>query len=160
LHQPETAPEEALLDLLLADFGGAGCAPLGLEALAIPHGPFYSPVFDGQPATVELDLFGMASVWYTIMTGKWQFLPKEGLEGLDERLAWEKKVVHPNFRAGKFPEDVEALPAGEVILGCWRREFESAEGVLEALGRWIEENGGEGRGRCEKITLPGTDARC
>jgi hypothetical protein len=50
-------------------------------------------------------------------------------------------VVYPNFRAGKFPEDAAGLPAGEVILGCWRRGFESAERMLKALGRWAEENG-------------------
>ncbi len=150
LHQTEPARPNTPLDLLLADFGGSACPPLGLAALNIPDGPFCSPVFHGQPASVEMDLFGMASVWYAILTGRWPFQPEvqpggELWETIDERLAWEEEVVYPNFRAGRFPEDVGGLPAGEVILGCWRGKFGSAEGALEALGRWVEENG-EGEG--------------
>ncbi|KAK3299534.1 uncharacterized protein B0H64DRAFT_388894 [Chaetomium fimeti] len=54
-------------DLLLADLGGSVSEELG-EGLSLPDSPFYSPVFEWQ-SSVFLDLFGMASTFYTIHTG-------------------------------------------------------------------------------------------
>jgi len=56
------------LDLLLCDFGGSMCAELGLKGLALPSVPFYHPVF-GVESSIALDIFGLGSVLYFILTG-------------------------------------------------------------------------------------------
>ncbi len=125
-------------DLLLADFGGSVCEELGLDGLSLPDGPFYSPVFNWQ-SSVLLDLFGMGSIFYTIHTGRWPYKPTPGrFEKVDDRLEWEDKIVYPNFKQEKFPDDVTDLPAGDVILACWRREFATAEDALTALDKCLQ----------------------
>jgi hypothetical protein len=61
-------------DLLLADFGGSVCEKLGLDGLSLPNGRFYSPVFNWK-SSVQLDLFGMGSIFYTIHTERWLYKP-------------------------------------------------------------------------------------
>ncbi|GAB1311841.1 hypothetical protein MFIFM68171_02051 [Madurella fahalii] len=135
----ETAP--GARDLLLADFGGSVCEELGLDGLYLPDGPFYSPVFNWQ-SSVLLDLFGMGSIFYTIHTGRWPYKLTPGrFDKIDDRLEWEGKVVYPNFQQEKFPDDVGGLPAGEVILACWKREFATAKDALTALDKYIEARG-------------------
>ncbi len=135
--------EPGARDLLLADFGGSVCQELGLDGLSLPAGPFYSPVFDWR-SSVLLDLFGMGSIFYTIHTGRWPYKPTPGrFEKIDDRLEWEDKVVYPNFQQGIFPDDVVDLPAGDVILACWKREFATAKDALAALDRYLEAQGGK-----------------
>jgi serine/threonine protein kinase len=126
----ETTPGS--LDLQLSDFGGSVCQDLKADGLSLPDGPFYSPVF-GSDASTLLDLFGMGSLFYTILTGRWPYKSTPGrFAKLDDRLDWEERVVYPNFKMGKFPP-VEHLPAGDVIARCWRRKFGTARDVLLAL---------------------------
>jgi serine/threonine protein kinase len=135
----ETVP--GARDLLLADFGGSVCKELGLDGLSLPDGPFYSPVFQSEPSTL-LDIFGMGSIFYTIHTGRWAYKPTPGrFENLDERLDWEEKVAYPNFLQDRFPEDVKDLPAGDVILACWKRKYEKADDALAALDKYLEARG-------------------
>ncbi|KAK3373947.1 kinase-like domain-containing protein [Lasiosphaeria ovina] len=132
----ETAP--GVRGLLLADFGGSVCEELGLDGLSLPDGPFYSPVFEWQ-SSVLLDVFGMASIFYTILTGRWPYKPTPGrFQKVDDRLEWEDKVVYPNFKLEKFPDDVTDLPAGDVILACWKREFATDKDALAALDRYLD----------------------
>ncbi|KAK3897707.1 hypothetical protein C8A05DRAFT_47764 [Staphylotrichum tortipilum] len=132
----ETAP--GARDLLLADFGGSVCEELGLDGKSLPDGPFYSPVFNWH-SSVLLDLFGMGSIFYTIHTGRWPYkLTPGGFEKVDDRLEWENNVVYPNLQQDKFPDDVAGLPAGDVILACWKRGFTTAEDVLMALDKYLE----------------------
>ncbi|KAH6637169.1 kinase-like domain-containing protein [Chaetomium tenue] len=140
----ETTP--GARDLLLADFGGSVCEELGVDGLSLPDGPFYSPVF-GWRSSVALDLFGMASTFYTIHTGRWPYKATPGrFETFDERVEWEENVAYPNFKEDRFPEDVDSLPAGDVILKCWRREFATAKEALAALDKSLEEQGYRGVG--------------
>ncbi|KAL2183577.1 kinase-like protein [Thermothelomyces heterothallicus CBS 203.75] len=126
----ETTP--GTRDLQLSDFGGSVCQDLKADGYSLPDGPFYSPLF-GSEASTLLDLFGMGSLFYTILTGRWPYKATPGrFAKLDDRLEWEERVVYPNFKMGKFPP-VEHLPVGEVILKCWRREFGTAKDVLLAL---------------------------
>jgi serine/threonine protein kinase len=137
----ETVP--AARDLLLADFGGSMCEELGLDGLSLPDGPFYSPVFNWR-SSVSLDLFGMGSTFYTIHTGRWPYKATPGrFETFDERPEWEENVVYPNFKQEKFPDDVEHLPAGDVILKCWKREFVTAKEALVALDNHFTAQGHE-----------------
>ena len=119
-------------DLQLCDFGGSVCQELHLDGFSLPDGPFYSPVFDNESSTL-LDIFGMGSVFYTILTGRWPYKTSPGkFAKVDDRLDWEERTVYPNFRAGKFP-DVEHLPGGDVILKCWMRQYATARDALTAL---------------------------
>ncbi|KAK3309279.1 kinase-like domain-containing protein [Chaetomium strumarium] len=121
----ETTP--GARDLMLADFGGSVCEELGLDGLSLPDGPFYSPVFNWQ-----------SSIFYTVHTGRWPYKPTPGRFGkVDDRLEWEDKVVYPNFQQDKFPDDVGDLPAGDVILACWKREFATAKDALTALDKYL-----------------------
>lgn len=100
--------------------------------MSLPNNPFYNPLF-GNDASTLLDLFGMGSLFYTVLTGRWPYKSTPWrFAKLDDRLEWEEWVVYPNFKMGKFPP-VEHLPAGDVILKCWRREFGTAKDALLAL---------------------------
>jgi hypothetical protein len=137
----ETVP--GARDLLLADFGGSVCEGLGLDGLSLPDGPFYSPVFNWNTSNL-LDLFGMGSIFYTIHTGRWPYKSTPGkFEKIDDRLEWEETVVNPKFQQEIFPDDVGELPAGDVILGCWKRQFATAQEALAALDRLLEAWRGE-----------------
>ncbi|KAH7309071.1 kinase-like domain-containing protein [Stachybotrys elegans] len=119
-------------DLLLCDFGGSVCEELGLDGVSMPDGPFYSPVFDDE-SCVLLDLFGLGSTMYTILTGFWPHKDTPGRFATDEeRLAWEEQVAYPNFEDERYPE-VGHLLLGDVILKCWTREFDTAQEVVVAL---------------------------
>lgn len=123
------------------------CEELGVNGLALPDGPFYSPVFENQSSTL-LDLFGMGSVFYTVLTGRWPYKETPGrFDKIDDRLDWEDHFVYPRFKRGEFPS-VEGLPVGEVILKCWRREFATAKDALAALDKSLE-----GRGHCLESIL-------
>jgi len=80
-----------------------------------------------------LDIFGMGSVLYTILTGTWPYKTSPGgFAKVEDRLDWEERTVYPNFRAGKFP-DVKHQPGGDVILKCWMRQYATARDALTAL---------------------------
>lgn len=81
----------------------------------------------------------MASVFYTIHTGRWAYKSAPGrFENFDEKLEWEEKVLNSKFEQEIFPEDVVDLPVGEVILACWKRQFATANDVVAALDKYLE----------------------
>ncbi|KAK2005343.1 kinase-like protein [Colletotrichum eremochloae] len=130
----ETTP--GARDLQLCDFGGSVCQELGLDGLALPDGPFYSPVF-GDKSGPLLDLFGMGSLFYTILTGKWPYKSTPGtFEKVDDRIKWEEQVLYPKFKEEKFP-DVQQLPGGAVIMKCWMRQFATARDMLTELEKTL-----------------------
>ncbi|KAJ0158596.1 putative serine/threonine-protein kinase zyg-1 [Colletotrichum tanaceti] len=141
----ETTP--GARDLQLCDFGGSVCQELGLDGLALPDGPFYSPVFENESSPL-LDLFGMGSVFYTILTGRWPYRSSPGtFDKVDDRIAWEETVLYPNFKAERFP-DVRQLSLGSVIMKCWMRQCATARDALTALKEALP-------GCCDKDGEPG-----
>jgi hypothetical protein len=89
-------------------------------------------VFENKTSTL-LDIFGMGSIFYTILTGRWPYKTTPGrFAKVDDRLDWEERIVYPNFKAGKFP-DVEQLPGGNIILKCWMRQYATAREALSVL---------------------------
>jgi len=64
------------------------------------------------------DLFALGSTLYELLAGQ---VPFEGQS--DE-------FIESSFREGKFPS-TEGLLLGEVIMGCWKEDFSSAEEVLD-----------------------------
>ncbi|KAF6816656.1 protein kinase-like domain protein [Colletotrichum sojae] len=118
----ETAP--GVLGLQLCDFGGSVCEELGLDGLALPDGPFYHHAF-GDKSGPMLDLFGMGSVFYVILTGRWPYKATPGTFGkVDERIGWEEREVYPKFREEKFPDFVSARD----VLDALQEVLESSLG--------------------------------
>jgi serine/threonine protein kinase len=68
--------------------------------------------------TVISDLFALGSTLYELLTRE---VPFEGQS--DE-------FMELSFREGNFPS-TEGLLLGEVIMGCWKQIFSSAEEVLD-----------------------------
>lgn len=126
----ETVP--GARDLQLSDFGGS--VWLDADGYSLPDGPFYTPVFGNDSGTL-LDLFGMWSLFYTILTGKWPYKSTPGkFQNLDDRLEWEQRIVYPNFKVGKFPS-VEHLPAGEVIFKVLEDRIRNSERRVDSSGQ-------------------------
>jgi len=129
----ETTPGSR--DLLLCDFGGSTCDELGLDGGCLPDGPFYHPTF-GFKSTPALDIFGLGSLFYTILTGYWPYRSTSGPpETIDEKIAYEKELAEA-FNEGKYP-DMTRIIGGSVILACWTKQYLTAEEVLRALEREI-----------------------
>jgi len=127
----ETAPGSR--DLLLCDFGGSTCDELGLDGGCLPDGPFYHPVF-GLESTPALDIFGLGSLFYTILTGRWPYRSSSRPpKTIDEKIAYEKEVAEA-FNQEKYP-DLTRVIGGSVILACWMKQYSTAEEVLHALRR-------------------------
>ncbi|RSL83131.1 hypothetical protein CEP51_004679 [Fusarium floridanum] len=121
------------LDLLLCDFGGATCAELDLDGGCLPDGPFYNPVF-GIESVPALDIFGLGSLFYTIVTGHWPYRSStHPFSTIDEKIRYEREV-QGRIKEKTFP-DVASLLGGDVMLGCWMMKFTSADEVLNALDR-------------------------
>lgn len=121
------------LDLLLCDFGGATYAELDLDGGCLPDGPFYSPVF-GIESVPALDIFGLGSLFYTIVTGHWPYRSStQPFSTIDEKIQYEREV-QTRIKEKIFP-DVASLLGGDVMLGCWMMKFTSADEVLCALDR-------------------------
>jgi hypothetical protein len=94
-------------------------------------GPFYDPTF-GIQSIPALDIFGLGSLFYTILTGRWPYRSSPGpSEAVDEKTDYEMEV-HKHFSQGEFP-DVTRLVGGGVIMGCWTKKYATAEEVLHAL---------------------------
>ncbi|OAA55615.1 Protein kinase-like domain protein [Niveomyces insectorum RCEF 264] len=131
----ETVPGSGVLDLVLADFGGAACPELGVDGRGMPSTPFLHPVYaTDDVASVGLDLFGLGSVCYVILTGHWPHSTAPGGRPAREAQARQEyeQRVDELFRQDIYP-DVSTLPGGDVVLRCWLRKYTTAEDVLHDI---------------------------
>ncbi|KYK57231.1 hypothetical protein DCS_04238 [Drechmeria coniospora] len=116
----------AQLDLYIADF--AGCSISGSARLVAPGSRYQPPGWNWKRKAVESDdVFALGSVLYFIIVGT------EPYANLEE------DEVHDLFQKAKFP-NVDQLPCGGVIQGCWDGTISTAEGVVNALNglEWRE----------------------
>jgi hypothetical protein len=79
-----------------------------------------------------MDIFKLGSTMYTIMTGHFP----HGLPGLTTS-SWEEISAYYDkvdrlFKDGIFP-DVTDLKCGDIIRGCWTKDLDSAEEVVNRL---------------------------
>ncbi|RDA85796.1 hypothetical protein CP532_6294 [Ophiocordyceps camponoti-leonardi (nom. inval.)] len=131
VHQSATSNSSR--DLWLCDFGGSTCDELALDGGCLPDGPFYHPVF-GVESSPALDIFGLGSLFYTVITGRWPYRSDPGApRTIDEKLAYEKDIADA-FNREEYP-DLKDVVGGTVILACWKRRYGTAEEVLRALER-------------------------
>ena len=101
----------------LSDFAAASYE--GHEALGMENATHYMPRHPEQPNNVLSDLFALGSTLYELMTGT---LPYSGKSDTEIESLYEQE---------KFP-CIDGILCGDVILGCWRKKFNSASAVLEA----------------------------
>ncbi|CBX95210.1 hypothetical protein IAQ61_004037 [Plenodomus lingam] len=106
------------LDLRLCDFSGSVYGNLdggGMESVR-----FFLPRDAMAAPTIKSDLFALGSVIYYIMSGRepYDVLPDE--------------EVTARYSRGDFP-GVDSMPYGQIILSCWRGDFDDAEEVFLAL---------------------------
>ncbi len=117
------------LDLQLCDFGGAMCQDLGLDGRGLPDPPFWDLKWE---STVGTDIFSLGSIFYTVMTGllpyKSRYLTKEEEE--EDRWQFEDRVVEL-LEKGIYP-DVEGITGGTIMMRCWKKQYLTADDVLEA----------------------------
>lgn len=78
-----------------------------------------------------IDIFNLGSICYTIMAGTWPFRPPGLFPCRADKEKYEGEV-HALLTQGIFP-DVSTLDGGEVILGCWKRKYKTAQEVLDAF---------------------------
>ncbi|KAI1799617.1 kinase-like protein [Daldinia bambusicola] len=119
------------LDLYLCDFGGSTCEKLGLDGESLPDSGFSDPNAE-YVSTNTTDIFSVASILYTILTGYWPYRSTKGFSTLDEWDAY-MQMADNLFKERTFPSDVHALWAGGIIFKGWMNEYASIDDMLQAL---------------------------
>lgn len=116
IHADVTCANIALDDRLrakLLDFAGSsldGSEPL--VAVTASH------QYPGDLKTIRADLFALGSTLYEIFTGKPPYHELERIE------------IMEMFKQSQFPDTKLLGPIGEIITGCWRGKFTSANDIL------------------------------
>ncbi|KAJ5726032.1 kinase-like domain-containing protein [Penicillium malachiteum] len=114
------------LNLLLCDFGFSG---IGDKKHACGHTPgFFDPEWTISP--VYQDLFGLASIFYLIMTGSYPYADVMQNDTTEEADA----VLHLIRWERKFPS-VDEIPGGSVILNAWQRVYPDATALIQDQDR-------------------------
>jgi serine/threonine protein kinase len=109
------------LDLMLCDFGGSRFGALSGKGL--PDSGFYDPSEKGPPS-VAMEIFGLGSLLYVIMTGQLPHYSSVQRGGAEDY----NTVVTRLFSQRRFP-DVKHIKNGRTILGCWEGKLITASGV-------------------------------
>lgn len=128
IYDSDTGPE-----LCLCDFGGSACEELDLPGCTYPSPGFYDPNMP-RDKTYSIDLFSLGSTLYAIMTSHWPFATVTGQDSFDSYTEEYWTQVDDRIDRGDFP-DVDGLFGGEVMMGCWKHEFSTAEEVLACASR-------------------------
>ncbi|KAF9740419.1 hypothetical protein PMIN01_03054 [Paraphaeosphaeria minitans] len=82
---------------------------------------FFLPRDVTATPNVKSDIFALGSAIYYIMTGR------EPYDALTDA-----EVAACYYSGGDFPS-VDSIPCGQIILGCWRGGFNSADKVFRDL---------------------------
>ena len=114
-------------DLWLCDFGGSTCQGLGLDGGHLPDDPFFDPRL-ASGSTPAIDIFSLASILYTILTGHWPHKAPGEFQSHIE--LWEYQMtVNSLFMQEQYP-DTTGLFYGDVVKGCWTSRYKSTTEVL------------------------------
>ncbi|KAM0433420.1 hypothetical protein ACHAPT_004298 [Fusarium lateritium] len=113
------------------DFGGSACE-IGLSGCTFPDDGFFDPNSDwtSTPAT---DVFSLGSILYTIVAGHWPYRdPPCGFFTSSEEMDGYESRVNGFFKEGIFP-DTKELYAGEIMLGCWTKQYSTVDEIAQGL---------------------------
>jgi serine/threonine protein kinase len=118
-------PKNFLLDgglhLRIADFGGSSLE--GSRATVCPGTRFEPPNFNwNSQQTIKDDLFSFGSAMYNIVTGERPYQEVSSDE------------VRRLYQSREFPT-VSGIPCGEMIERCWRGETNSAQEIVDYMGK-------------------------
>ena len=106
----------------ISDFGASGCpgrAPLGME-----NASHYMPRHPDEPNSVQSDLFALGSTLYELMAGE---SPYHGKPDHEIEFLYQQEI---------FPCTKDIL-CGEIISGCWTKQFKSADEALHAYDSFV-----------------------
>ncbi|OAA67878.1 Protein kinase-like domain protein [Niveomyces insectorum RCEF 264] len=106
------------LTLRLIDFGGSAID--GDRALVAEATRYFLPRADWT-TTPDTDRFALGSCFYHMMTGH------------DPHHDVEHDLVDARFAAKVYPDDVHALPVGDVIINCWECKYTTTREVYMDL---------------------------
>lgn len=134
------------LNVRLGDFNSSQYP--GHPALGYEKASHCLPRDYDMPNTIMSDLFALGSTLYELVAGQVPYKELYPIESEDVMQSSDHSViraqvqrqhladceVEERYRKKEYP-DVSHLLGGDVILGCWRGDFTSAE---EALTRYIE----------------------
>jgi len=107
------------------------CKRLNLDGGHLPDSGFFDPNAEWV-STEQTDIFSLASIFYTILTGHWPYRSSCAPFESGQEMADYMGMVDTSFRQRQFP-DVNGLFGGAVIIKCWMNEYKSAKDVLQDL---------------------------
>jgi serine/threonine protein kinase len=121
----DVEPKNFLLDgglhLRITDFGGSSLE--GSRAIVCPGTRFEPPNFNwNSQQTIKDDLFSFGSAMYNIITGERPYQEVSSDE------------VRRLYQSREFPT-VSGIPCGRMIERCWRGETNSAQEIVDYMGK-------------------------
>ncbi|KAL4972995.1 kinase-like protein [Aspergillus desertorum] len=121
-------------NLLLCDFGGSSTTSGSIDGGHLPDSGFFNP---NSPwaSTIEVDIFSLGSVLYTIMTDHWPYRPPGPFTSVQEKESYADKV-DKLFSSNKFPS-IDDLAGGYVIQQCWEGQYKRVEEILQDQASFI-----------------------
>ncbi|KAL4747538.1 hypothetical protein BDW72DRAFT_182534 [Aspergillus terricola var. indicus] len=114
-------------DLLLCDFGGSSTTNGSIDGGHLPDSGFFNPSKPWQ-STIEVDIFSLGSVLYTIMTDHWPYRLPGPFTSVQEKDLYANKVDEL-FSLNRFPP-TDDLVGGYVIQQCWGGQYKQVEEIL------------------------------
>ncbi|KAF1993259.1 kinase-like protein [Amniculicola lignicola CBS 123094] len=123
------------LDLWLCDFGSSVYKKLGVDGGQLPDPGFFDPNAEWT-STTATDIFSVGSVLYSIVSGHWPHKDLGPFKSAEDYRSYDERVEE-RFKNREYP-DVDGLFGGTIILGCWTKEYLSADNVLQALDHEIK----------------------
>jgi len=89
------------------------------------HPAFTKLKRESTPAT---DTFSLGSIFYTIMTGHWQYKSADPPEQEDR---WDDETrVEALLSQGVYP-DVRGVTGSTIMMDCWTKRYKRAEDILQ-----------------------------
>ncbi|KAI9841862.1 MAG: hypothetical protein M1837_000332 [Sclerophora amabilis] len=123
--RPENMLLDAKLDLSLCDFGGSTYGEY--VGLGLPDVGFFNSLDESWSVTKSMELFGLGSSFYTIMTSHLPHGPRR-LRTPKDRSEYEKRFERL-WTMGDVP-DTSGIKGGPIIMDCWTARVTSAGEVF------------------------------